>query len=39
VSWWQELVLAVGGGLLVFWLALVGVLAVACRGRDRAALG
>ena len=39
VSWWQESVLAVGGGLLVFWLALVGVLAVACRGRDRAALG
>jgi len=25
VSWWQELVLAVGGGLLVFRLALVGV--------------
>ena len=39
MSWWQELALAVGGGLLVFWLALVGVLAVACRGRDRAALG
>ena len=39
MSWWQELLLAVGGGLLVFWLALVGVLAVACRGRDRAALG
>ena len=39
VSWWQELVLAVGGGLLLFWLALVGVLALACRGHDRAALG
>ena len=39
MSWWQESALAVGGGLLVFWLALVGVLAVVGRGRDRAALG
>jgi uncharacterized membrane protein YkvA (DUF1232 family) len=39
VGWWQELVLAVCGGLLVTWLALLGVLAVVSRGRDRAVLG
>jgi uncharacterized membrane protein YkvA (DUF1232 family) len=38
VSWWQQVLLAVGGGLLVVWVALLGALALASRGRDRIAL-
>ncbi len=38
VSWWQQVLLAVGGGLLVVWCALLGGLVVAGRGQDRIAL-
>jgi uncharacterized membrane protein YkvA (DUF1232 family) len=38
MGWWQEAVLAVGGGLVVVWSALMGALALMCRGRDRVTL-
>ncbi len=38
MSWWQQLLLAIGGGALVLWIVLLGVLAVVARGRDRVAL-
>ncbi len=38
MSWWQQVLLAVGVGLLVVWVALLGALALASRGHDRIAL-
>lgn len=38
VSWWVQLLIAVVGGVLILWFALLIGLAVASRGRDRVSL-